>query len=222
MNEHGVKSYFIQYGMKVSVSKETSLCNSKLSDNYIYYLAEGIASLTSLTKDGNEKDFLYFPAGNLLGFVPTLMRHYRKIRNETPVDNTMHLTSFGIGTKTDCIFYRISEPAFESLLDKDPIFASHIMEATTRNFASLVMKFQDVQEEAISTRLYQWLLTFSQPEGCFRAVPRGFTYADIAKYLGVHPVTVSKLASELKKKGIIKKEQGRILIVDEKLLKELL
>ena len=110
MNEHGVKSYFIQYGMKVSVSKETSLCNSKLSDNYIYYLAEGIASLTSLTKDGNEKDFLYFPAGNLLGFVPTLMRHYRKIRNETPVDNTMHLTSFGIGTKTDCICLLYTSP----------------------------------------------------------------------------------------------------------------
>jgi len=35
-----------------------------------------------------------------------------------------------------------------------------------------------------------------------------------------HPVTVAKLASELKKDGIIKKEQGQILIIDEKRLRE--
>ncbi len=220
MNQDGIQSYFRQYGTKIFVDRESSICNPKLSDNYIYYLADGIASLTSLTDDGIEKDFLYFPEGHLLGFVPALMRHYRKTRNEKPVDPNLHLTPFGIDTKTDCIFYRISETVFESLLDTDPIFLSYVMEATTRNYASLVTKFHDTQAEKISTRLYKWLLKFSKPEGSIRAVPRGFTYTDIAKYLGIHPVTVSKLASELKKEGIIKKEQGRILILDEKRLHE--
>lgn len=219
MNLGSVKSYFLNYGTKLSVSKETSLCSPKLSDNYIYYLANGIASLTSLTSDGAEKDFLYFPAGNLIGFIPALMRHYRKLRGDTP-EPSAQITSFGIDTKTDCVFYRIPEPIFEHLLETDPIFSSYVMEATTRNYASLVMKFLDQQEERISTRLYKWLLSFSTPEGPYRAVPHGFTYNDIAKYLGIHPVTVSKLASELKKDGIIKKEQGRILILDEQQLRE--
>ena len=46
MISNGVKAYFMQYGAKVTVSKGTSLCNPKLSDNYVYYLDKGIASLT--------------------------------------------------------------------------------------------------------------------------------------------------------------------------------
>lgn len=218
----GILSYFMEYGTKITVSKETSLCNPKLSDSYIYYLTEGIASLTSLTKDGAEKDFLYFPADHLLCFVPALMRYYRKHRNENPADSGIGLTQFGIDTKTDCVFYRINQQVFENLLDTDPLFLSYVMEATTRHYATLVLKFQDAQEERISARLYKWLLNFSLPEGSYRAVPRGLTYADIAKYLGIHPVTVSKLASSLKKKGIIRKEQGRILIIDEKQLRDML
>ena len=93
-----VINYFMQYGTKISVSKEVSLCNPKLADNYIYYLAEGIASLTSLTSEGSEKDFLYFPAGHLLCFLPSLMRYYRKLRNEALANNALGISQFGIDT----------------------------------------------------------------------------------------------------------------------------
>ena len=82
MDQNGVKQYFERYGMRIEVKRETSICNPRLSDSYIYYLVEGIASLTSLTMDGEEKDFIYFPHDHLLGFAPALMRHYRKIRGE--------------------------------------------------------------------------------------------------------------------------------------------
>ena len=65
-------------------------------------------------------------------------------------------------------------------------------------------------------------VSYTHLEGQYRAVPHGFTYAEIAKYLGMHPVTVSKLSSALKKAGIIKKEKGRILIIDEDRLKALI
>lgn len=83
MDQNGVKQYFERYGMRIEVKRETSICNPRLSDSYIYYLVEGIASLTSLTMDGEEKDFIYFPHDHLLGFAPALMRHYRKIRGES-------------------------------------------------------------------------------------------------------------------------------------------
>lgn len=238
MDQNGVMRYFECRGARIEVKKETSLCSPKLSDSYVYYIVEGIASLTSLTTDGEEKDFIYFPQGHLLGFTPALMRHYRKLDGKGAAVGLEFgdedKIPFGIDTKTDCVFYRMPEREFESLLETDARFLAYIMEAVTCNYVRLIWKLHDAQEEGAMQRLCKWFLTFSvfqssesldgwdaeKSHGC-RAVPRGFTYAEIAKYLGMHPVTVSKLASGLKKAGIIKKNKGRILVMDEKRLREL-
>ena len=179
MDQNGVKQYFERYGMRIEVKRETSICNPRLSDSYIYYLVEGIASLTSLTMDGEEKDFIYFPHDHLLGFAPALMRHYRKVRGEDYTlsgdDCVQEKIPFGIDTKTDCVFYRLDERAFETLLEEDACFLSYIMEAVTCNYVTLVRKFHDTQEECASKRLYKWFLAFSSREGQYRAVPHGFT-----------------------------------------------
>ena len=156
MDQNGVKQYFERYGMRIEVKRETSICNPRLSDSYIYYLVEGIASLTSLTMDGEEKDFIYFPHDHLLGFAPALMRHYRKIRGEERTlsgdDSLQEKIPFGIDTKTDCVFYRLDERTFEILLEEDSRFLSYIMEAVTCNYVTLVRKFHDTQEECASKR----------------------------------------------------------------------
>lgn len=224
MNQCGVKQYFEQYGMRIEVKKETSICSPRLSDSYVYYLVEGIASLTSMTIEGEEKDFIYFPHDHLLGFAPALMRHYRRKRGAEVISGTENedRKMFGIDTKTDCVFYRLDEKTFENLIERDSDFLSYVMETVTCNYVTLVRKFYDAQEERASVRLYKWFLSFSKSEDGYRTVPRGFTYAEIAKYLGMHPVTVSKLASNLKKSGIIAKENGQILIIDERRLRDMI
>lgn len=223
MEKMGLLQYFKHYGTQIKVEKETSICNPMLSDTYIYYLVKGIASLTSLTCEGEEKDFLYFSQESLLGFAPALMRHYRKLRGETAkAPGAEESTPFGIDTKTDCSFYRLDERTFERLLEEDPQFQSYVIEAVTLNYVTLVKKFYSSQEESASRRFYKWLLEFSSPERLARVVPNGFTYAEIAKYLGMHPVTVYKLAAKLKKEGILTKEKGHIVILDEKSLRAML
>lgn len=223
MEKMGLLQYFKHYGAQIKVEKETSICNPMLSDNYIYYLVTGIASLTALTSEGEEKDFLYFSQDNLLGFAPVLMRHYRKMRGEPEkAPDAEESTPFGIDTKTVCSFYRMGEKQFERLLEEDLQFQSYVMEAMTLNFVTLVRKFYSSQEESASKRFYKWLLEFSIREGDSRVVPNGFTYAEIAKYLGMHPVTVYKLAAGLKKEGILIKEKGHIVILDENRLKAML
>lgn len=223
MKKMGLIQYFEQYGTQIKVEKETSICNPMLSDTYIYYLVKGIASLTSITSEGEEKDFLYFSQESLLGFAPALMRHYRKMRGE-PVRklDTEENTPFGIDTKTDCSFYRLDERTFERLLEEDPQFQSYVIEAVTLNYVTLVKKFYSAQEESASRRFSKWLLEFSSLEDRRRIVPNGFTYAEIAKYLGMHPVTVYKLAAKLKKEGVLIKEKGHIVILDEDGLKAML
>lgn len=223
MEKKGLIQYFEQYGTQIKVEKETSICNPMLSDTYIYYLVKGIASLTSITGEGEEKDFLYFSRESLLGFAPALMRHYRKMRGEPARKlDTEENTPFGIDTKTDCSFYRLDERTFERLLEKDPQFQSYVIESVTLNYVTLVKKFYSAQEESASRRFSKWLLEFSSLEGRRRIVPNGFTYAEIAKYLGMHPVTVYKLAAKLKKEGVLIKEKGHIVILDEDGLKAML
>lgn len=219
MGKAGLIQYFKHYGTQIKVEKETSICNPMLSDTYIYYLVKGIASLTSLTSEGEEKDFLYFSQESLLGFAPALMRHYRKMRGEAKPREEEENMPFGIDTKTDCCFYRLDEKIFERLLEEDPQFQSYVIEAMTLNYVTLVRKFYSSQEESASRRFYKWLLEFSNPERGIRVVPKGFTYAEIAKYLGMHPVTVYKLAASLKKEGILNKENGQIVVLDEEGLK---
>lgn len=158
-----------------------------------------------------------------------MMRHYREVRRAEEEEDCFdeeylwkEKIPFGIDTKTDCVFYRMDERTFGRLMQEEPLFLTHVLEAVTCNYVTLVRKFHDAQEECASKRLCKWFLTFSSREGRQRAVPYGFTYAEIAKYLGMHPVTVSKLASGLKKAGIIRKEKGRIIIMDEKRLREML
>lgn len=220
MNNREIKQYFQQYGTKFQVKKETSVCSPRLSDSYVYYIVKGIASLSSMTREGEEQDFIYFPQDHIIGFVPALMRHYRKQKNEELPEEAK--PCFGIDTKTDCVFYRMEEKVFERLISEDTKFLASVMEAVTCNYVTLVKKYHTAQEEKASGRLYQWLLDFSAQEGGVKVVPNGFTYAEIAKYLGMHPVTVSKLASQLKKEGIIKKEKGRIVILEENKLKSMI
>lgn len=48
-----------------------------------------------------------------------------------------------------------------------------------------------------------------------------FTYAELARYLGVHSVTVSKIMLVLKKMGVIEKEGHKTVIRDIGLLRHL-
>lgn len=223
MENGNIRHYFEQYGSRIEAKRGSSICNPKLCGRYVYYLVDGIASLTSINMDGEEKDFIYFNSDTLLGFVPVLMQHYRKhrrIQEENTPSSKKAGSPFGIGTKTDCVFFRIDEQKFERLIEQDPDFLSYVMETVTYNYVAMVEKFQNMQEERASVRLYKWFLTFSKPENGYRIVPHGFTYAEIAKYLGMHPVTVSKLAADLKKQGVIEKREGKLVILKEDWLME--
>ena len=44
----------------------------------------------------------------------------------------------------------------------------------------------------------------------------------MSKYLGTHPVTVSRIVAVLKKEGCIAKEQGSVVIQDEARLRQMI
>lgn len=208
MNESKLREYFVLYGRKIKIEKELNLCSPKLSDSYVYYLDKGIVSLTAVTDEGEEKVFLYFRENRLLGFTPVLARFFGLKRYKDEV--------FGIDPKTDCIFYKMEERIFNQLLHENQEFQLLVMENITFNYADLVNKHYELQGNSAGQRFCKCLLELAMDQGKVRCVPKSFTYVEIAKYLGVHPVTVSKMAAILKKNRIIQKKSGGIEILDEK------
>lgn len=211
VNKNKIKEYFIRYGERLEVDKESTMCSPKLTDAYVYYLERGIAGFSSLTDDGEETVMLFFQGNRLLGFTPMLMRRFRG-------GGSRDAEPFGIDTKTDCVFYRIDEKTFNRLMDDDPVFMTCVLEIVTCNYVDLVHKYHESQGNSAKKRFAKCLLDFSVESDGRRYVPKAFTYVEIAKYLGVHPVTVSKMAAELRKQGIIQKSPMGILILDGKRL----
>ena len=206
-NKKKIREYFIQFGERMAVERESSICNPRLSDSYVYYLDRGIAGLTALTDNGEEKGVLFFPQNRLVGFTPMLMRRFRGCRSEVP-------EPFGIDTKTDCVFYRMDERTFNRLMDEDRFFMVCILEIVTCNYVDLIHKYHAVQGDSAKKRFCRFLLEFSVKTEEGRRMPKVFTYVEIAKYLGVHPVTLSKIAAELRERGIISKGRREIEILD--------
>lgn len=213
MNKNELKEYFVQYGRKIKIEKELDLCSPRLSDSYVYYLDKGIVSLTAVTDEGEEKVFLYFKENRLLGFAPVLARFFGLSRHKGE--------AFGIDPKTDCIFYKMEEKIFNQLLRENREFMIRVMENITFNYADLVNKHYEMQGNSAGQRFCKCLLEFSIQEGDMQCVPKSFTYVEIAKYLGVHPVTVSKMAAVLREKHIIQKTVRGIEILNIKELTQM-
>ena len=214
VNRKQIREYFIRFGERMEVERASSICSPRLSDTYVYYLDRGIAGLTALTDCGEEKGVLFFPQNRLLGFTPMLMRRVRGGKSGGP-------EPFGIDTKTDCVFYRMDERMFNRLMDEDSRFMACVLEIVTCNYVDLVHKYHAAQGDSAKKRFCSFLLEFSEEEKGGRWMPKVFSYVEIAKYLGIHPVTVSKIAAELRDLKIISKGRKGIEILDVKRLEEL-
>lgn len=204
----------IQYGTRVKMPKDVFLsgnCDNHIS-NYVYLLEEGICALTSITRQGEEKVYLYFHPHRLIGF-NQFMVSQKKQREGSP--------SFSVVTKTSCILYQIPALTFRDLTAKDPEFNAFLLETLADNYDDALVHFHLMQEESAVVRLCSLLLEVAQPFKGLLLVPKFFTYGEMAKYLGCHPVTVSRIMAKLKQLGYIAKTREGIVMENRERLEKL-
>ena len=176
-------------------------------------LEEGICALNSITKQGEEKVYLYFRPNRLIGFNQFVVSA-EKLNASTP--------EFSVVTKTTCTLCQIPYSAFQELIVKNPEFNAFFIETLADNYNDALIHFHLMQEESVVVRLCHLLFEVSQLRGGKRVVPRFFTYAEMAKYLGCHSVTVSRIMAKLKQKGYVTKTPSGIAIEQEEALQELI
>lgn len=214
--------------MKESLLKQITECGTRITmpkdivlnknydkhiSNYVYLLDEGICALTSITKQGEEQIYLYFRPLRIIGFNQFVVSADKHNAN-TP--------EFSVITKTTCSLYQIPYCTFLELIRNNSEFNAFLMETLADNYIDALIHFHLMQEESVVVRLCHLLFEVSQLKGGTRVVPRFFTYAEMAKYLGCHSVTVSRIMAKLKQKGYVTKTPYGIAIEQEDALQELI
>lgn len=220
--ENALIDCFLQYGHEMVVEKEEIIFNAadQEQQNSAYFLVSGLVGLTTISKEGEERIYLYFNGKRLIGFAPLLMQGI----NERAVGRMRkigHAEVFLIA-KTRCVLYQLREPDYKRLLDTDFEFNKLVLRVLIANYIDLLDHFQQAMEESAGTRFCRLLMESYIEKDGKKILPKSLTFLEMSKYLGTHPVTVSRIVALLKKDGCIAKEQGVVVIKDEERLLELI
>lgn len=204
---------FIQHGHKIVVEKDGFIYDSRKPGDgeYMYFLESGLAALMSFTRDGDERVYLYFNEQRLISFTPLL----KKAVNFDDALLEKFSDSFFQVAKTRCVLYRIDHKEFDHLMRTSKEFSALLLQAVTQNYLEILNHFRQAQEENAGTRFCRLLLESSVTKNGLRVMPKSMTFLEMSRYLGTHPVTVSRIVAQLKKMGCIAKEKGVVVITDE-------
>lgn len=204
-----------QLGKKLVVKKGHCL-SAKDEGRYLYYLKEGICALVRYTKDGEEVIYHYFQEGELLGGVPLYL-----MNGEMPgKQEREELSQFY--TKSNCVLYKIRYEDFQKYAAVNGEVYFSLSQAISYNFHRVINHFHSQREDLTPVRIYKLLLELGERKGSEYVLNKYFNYVELAKYLGVHTVTVSKIMLDLKHKGIVEKRGHSIIIVNPEALMEII
>lgn len=212
MIETSYKEALCNAGMREVLPKGVSL--SKIDDNrdYIYYLQEGLCALVRKSKTGEEIIYNYLQEDSLLGVICYGLGEDRYSKNEE--------TYFV--TKTTCVVYKIPHKVINELVDRDPKVGFMIARAMSKHYSDVLYHFQSANHEHTNIRVCKMLLQLAKREQDEYVLDKYFRYNEIAKYLGVHMVTIARIMQELKSQNIIQKKGQQIVYKDKNKLKELI
>lgn len=213
---------FLQYGHELIVEKDEIIYSSAdtVQNNSAYFLVSGLVGLTTFTRDGEERIYLYFNGKRLIGFAPLLMTKVSE-RAVGRMRKIGHANIFLVA-KTRCVLYQLREPDYKRLLETDFEFNKLVLQVLIANYIDLLDHFQQAMEESAGTRFCRLLMESYIEKDGKKVLPKSLTFLEMSKYLGTHPVTVSRIVALLKRDGCIAKEQGMVVIKDEERLLELI
>lgn len=193
------------------VRKQECLYNRTSQDKYVYFLEKGICALTSTSSDGKEHIYQYFLPGDFICFTSAFNRQY-------PDDVFL---AFAMMAKADCVLYQIPYSLFRSYVDEYPILYRWLFEKAVTHYDNALRHSYSLQEGDNFTSLCQALAELAVRQGSLYVLQKEFSYGELANYLGIHTITVTRLIARLKEMGIVRKNGHQTVIQDMNQLKTL-
>lgn len=202
-------------GIRINMEKNHYFSSINNEEKTVYCLVSGVCALVRFTQNGEEVIYHYFKEGDCIGGVPLFLSH-----NDTT--GLYSLYNFcSLFTKTECVLYKISFSAIERMIRETPEIGFWISECVSRHFMAVISHIHSSVEDHTAGRLCRTLLELAYEKHGRFELERYFTNTELAKYLGVHSVTISKIMGVLKKMDVIEKEGHKTVIRDMERLKYL-
>ena len=194
---------FSSIGKRLYVDKGVNILSLDRTETpSVYALIKGVCCLSKLTQDGEEMNYLYFSEGQLMRLVSCMLH-----------DRVMPKENFNIITKTPCIVQQIECSEFKEALHRNIELAEAVIYTLSERMGAVLIDQHLTYERPASIRLCEALLRLSVPHKKGFILEPSFTYAELAKYLKLHQITVTRMMAALKRDKVIHKEK-RIVYLD--------
>lgn len=171
---------------------------------HLFYLVEGVVNREIVTENGNETIVSIktneSPIDALVGVI--LLYRDSDISNSTFV------------AKTDCTCYLIPKESYLEVANKSPELLLDTIRLMTRETKRLTELYNSKREGDAASRLCALLLDQSRLKDGQTIVPAYWNNLEIAKYLGIHTVTVSRILKILKQSGALKRSPQGLVLTD--------
>lgn len=172
---------------------------------YIYYLISGICYRTEINAKGDAITYGTKQSGDFIKSLIGVLMLYSN------VSSSAHFIA-----KSKCCCYKIPKDVFFQYINDKPEMLSQLLYLAERGYGHLLSLFRSKQEKTIANLLCELLLNNAVLKEGKLLVNKTFSNnAEIAGFLGIHKVTVSKILKTLKTEGVITKEKEGVIILDE-------
>lgn len=202
------KDLYRKAGKKITI-KEGKEISFK---SHVGLIESGICRLATITPEGNERVYIYFKKGNLVGFLRHLLPE-----SEYP-ESHIYKTRNRVRSMTEVTMYLIEIDAYQHLLDHESEAYIDLTLALAQNLSNMLEHSSLVACENAPIRICTMLIEFSEYcEGRW-FLPRCFTQNEIANFLSLHKITVAKIFKTLRLAGYIQRSKRDIELLDKKSL----
>lgn len=182
------------------IAAKTSLFSRESAGADVYFLLSGQVRITSYSEQGREVAFRNYQAGEHFGDLAAIDGQQR---------------SADVIAVQDSLIVSISSGQFLRLLDQEPAIARRMMQHLTLLVRKLTDRVLELSHFAVPTRLHIELLRLAQatePDGSARIDPMP-THVALAGKISANREQVAREISALSKRGLIRKEGSRSLLI---------
>ncbi|UOE93188.1 Crp/Fnr family transcriptional regulator [Alkalihalobacillus sp. LMS39] len=201
----------LEIGTSFVVTEGTKLFSEGDKPEFVYLIRSGKVSLSKMTIDGKE--------------ISVHLKQKDELVGEVGLFNEMSI-SVTATVQEDAELVRFETNRLEELFYVNGEIAVAFMKWFARHTQSTQAKFKDLLLCGKSGALYSTLIRFCNSYGIEHEkgilINVQLTNQDLANYIGTARESVNRMLNELKKKNVVMMENGFIVVMDLKFLKDYL
>lgn len=167
---------------------------------HVYYLTKGKCYRMALKENGEEHIYTYWEKKDYLGAFAIIYGREQSLNN--------------IIANTACEGYKVPKKIFLQYIEDNPKILKELLIRAIAELNDFKINYHHLQERKIGNRICQILIDEAKEKGQYYVVSKKICYTEMAKYLGVHHVTISRIMKTLREEKIIEKRKDGLYLLD--------